>query len=71
MGSHLDKPVKEKETDNSTLHGKLSFSGSAMQGWRNNMEDSHYGGTFKVDGADVSLAAVFDGHGGDLVAKEA
>ena len=38
MGSHLDKPVVEKDTDNNELHGGLLYSASAMQGWRVNME---------------------------------
>ena len=71
MGSHLDKPVTEKESDDGTLHGGLSYSGSAMQGWRVSMEDSHFGGTIQIGGDTASLAAVFDGHGGDLVAIEA
>jgi protein phosphatase 1B len=71
MGSHLDKPVTEKDSENATLHDGLLFLASAMQGWRVNMEDSHYGGTIKIGNHIASLACVFDGHGGDLVAMEA
>ena len=38
MGSHLDKPVTEKDSDDATLDGGLLYGGSAMQGWRVNME---------------------------------
>ena len=72
MGSHLDKPVTEKDSEDHTLHGGLLHCASAMQGWRVSMEDAHYGGTIYIgDNAPGSLVAVFDGHGGRLVAMEA
>ena len=71
MGSHLDKPVTEKDSDNDTLEGGLLYSGSAMQGWRVNMEDSHCAKGLVIGGEKASLVCVFDGHGGDLVAIEA
>ena len=71
MGSHLDKPVTEKDSDNDTLEGGLLYSGSAMQGWRVNMEDSHCAKGLEIGGEKASLVCVFDGHGGDLVAIEA
>ena len=72
MGSHLDKPVTEKDSEDHTLHGGLLHCASAMQGWRVSMEDAHYGGTLDIgDNTPGSLVAVFDGHGGDLVAVEA
>lgn len=73
MGSHLDKPVTTKDSNDATLDGGLKYSGSAMQGWRVNMEDAHYGGTIDIGDNNTtgSLVAVFDGHGGDLVAIEA
>jgi len=39
-----------------------------MQGWRNGMEDSHICET-NIDGEDISIFGVFDGHGGKEVAK--
>ena len=70
MGSHLDKPVTEKDSEDHTLHGGLLHCASAMQGWRH-QEDSHVGDTIEWDDITASLIAVFDGHGGDFVAKEA
>ena len=71
MGSHLDKPVTEKDSEDHTLHGGLLYCASAMQGWRVSMEDAHYGGTIDIgDNTPGSLVAVFDGHGGNLVAVE-
>ena len=65
MGAHLDKPVVEKETERSEGSNGLCFGGSAMQGWRQEMEDTHtivasLGGSL----ADYSWVAVYDGHGG-------
>jgi len=40
MGSHLDKPITEKENYESEAHG-LKFGAAAMQGWRVEMEDAH------------------------------
>lgn len=48
--------------------GKFDIGVGAMQGWRSNMEDAHV-----VDlslGAGVGLFAVFDGHAGDMCAKQ-
>jgi serine/threonine protein phosphatase PrpC len=39
-----------------------------MQGWRKSMEDAHITACDVVEG-EVSLFAVFDGHGGCEVAK--
>jgi len=71
MGSYLDKPVTEKDSDDGTLDGGLQYGGSAMQGWRVNMEDSHCAEGLEIGGEPASLVCVFDGHGGDLVAIEA
>ncbi|KAI8647544.1 phosphatase 2C-like domain-containing protein [Parasitella parasitica] len=67
MGQTLLKPI----TDTSTNEGndkRVMFGASCMQGWRTNMEDAHtaiksYGDT------GTSFFAVYDGHGGDAVAK--
>jgi hypothetical protein len=42
MGSHMDKPVTVKESDDEELHDGLRFSASCMQGWRVNMEVDSY-----------------------------
>lgn len=39
-----------------------------MQGWRNTMEDAHIHST-DIDGSGVSVFGIFDGHGGEEVAK--
>uniref|UniRef100_K3WKP7 PPM-type phosphatase domain-containing protein n=1 Tax=Globisporangium ultimum (strain ATCC 200006 / CBS 805.95 / DAOM BR144) TaxID=431595 RepID=K3WKP7_GLOUD len=71
MGNFLTSPI----TDKDTLTGagnNLVFGFSAMQGWRTSMEDSHIA-QIKPRGFpdDVSIFAVFDGHGGRLTAAAA
>lgn len=68
MGSFLDKPITEKHSISSENNG-LKFAACEMQGWRVTMEDSHVAGETVAN--NMSLVAVFDGHGGDLIAKEA
>lgn len=71
MGSYLDRPVTSKECHKGAANG-LTFGVSSMQGWRVSMEDAHVAeGSIATDGdlGKCSLFAVFDGHGGDLVAK--
>eukprot|EP00112_Aurelia_sp_Birch-Aquarium-sp1_P021189 Seg5636.1 transcript_id=Seg5636.1/GoldUCD/mRNA.D3Y31 product="Protein phosphatase 1B" protein_id=Seg5636.1/GoldUCD/D3Y31 len=71
MGLFLDKPKREKATEDGEGNG-LQFAVSAMQGWRVDMEDSH---SMKTDLAPTlhgcSYFAVFDGHAGDFVSKYA
>ena len=38
-----------------------------MQGWRNTMEDSHIA-ELNINGEDIAVFGVFDGHGGREVA---
>lgn len=67
MAAAMESPVTSKET--SEDHDKRVMYGcSCMQGWRQTMEDAHttltsYGET------GASFFGVFDGHGGDKVAK--
>jgi len=81
MGAFLDKPITEKHTEyeeSKTMEG-VRYSVSSMQGWRAHMEDSHvHKLSLSLTGSqsslsdplsDVSLFAVFDGHGGDYIAK--
>ncbi|MCP4294162.1 MAG: protein phosphatase 2C family protein [Proteobacteria bacterium] len=66
MGIYLSKPNTEKSS-NLGNNKVLSFGSSSMQGWRMNMEDAHIN---KLDlTQEISLFAVFDGHGGQEVAK--
>lgn len=70
MGSFLDTPKTEKETERFE-NERLKCAVSSMQGWRVEMEDAH---TIVLDMpqlAGFSFFGVFDGHGGSLVAKHA
>lgn len=70
MGSFLDTPKTEKETErHASSHLKCAVS--SMQGWRIEMEDAH---TIMMDVKGMSGSAffgVFDGHGGSLVSQHA
>eukprot|EP00392_Amoebophrya_sp_AT5.2_P018938 g19601.t1 len=68
MGAYLSEPKREKDSE--TCEGSDWVLGaSSMQGWRANMEDAHL--VAKNFGGDEScfLVGVFDGHGGQEVAK--
>ena len=66
MGNYLLEPVTTKQSrDGETA--RLTVGTCTMQGWRARMEDD-----FVVDlqlAPDISLFAVFDGHGGNEVAN--
>ena len=65
MGAYLAKPITTKESFDE-INDKLSCGGSEMQGWRVSMEDAH---SCILDYSDdLSLFAVYDGHGGSEVA---
>lgn len=66
MGIYLTKPNLTKDSHDGE-NETLKFGVSAMQGWRTNMEDAHITNLNLQDG--VSLFAVFDGHGGQEVAR--
>mmetsp|Transcript_42396 Transcript_42396/g.112204 ORF Transcript_42396/g.112204 Transcript_42396/m.112204 type:complete len:401 (-) Transcript_42396:184-1386(-) len=68
MGSFLSQPVTDKESSSGS-GATHAWGCTSMQGWRNNMEDSHI--TISDLGGDqsgVSFFGVFDGHGGKEVA---
>ncbi|KNC96344.1 uncharacterized protein SPPG_08245 [Spizellomyces punctatus DAOM BR117] len=70
MGQTLSEPVKDKHTT-SDNDQRLAYGASAMQGWRISMEDAHTT-ILKLEdktGKHVSFFAVYDGHGGQSVAK--
>lgn len=66
MGVYLSKPNTTKETQIGE-NDRLRFSCVSMQGWRVNMEDAHIAQLDVKPG--VSVFGVFDGHGGQEVAK--
>lgn len=68
MGVYLSKPVKEKISSNHE-NKFLKCGASSMQGWRVSQEDAH-NCCLDFD-SEVSLFAVYDGHGGAEVAEYA
>jgi len=73
MGAYLSEPITEKETEEGVLHGSIHFGASAMQGWRRGMEDEHIAVDLQAPagaaGTNVAMFGVWDGHGGQEVAK--
>eukprot|EP01015_Nassula_variabilis_P009718 TRINITY_DN176_c0_g2_i1.p1 TRINITY_DN176_c0_g2~~TRINITY_DN176_c0_g2_i1.p1 ORF type:complete len:324 (+),score=75.97 TRINITY_DN176_c0_g2_i1:81-1052(+) len=68
MGFYLSSPNKEKDTiTGQNQSGTIRYVASGMQGWRVNMEDAHI--SYPNLTADCALFGVFDGHGGQEVAK--
>jgi len=68
MGNFLEAPVTDKHTHSGSANG-LQYAVSSMQGWRVGMEDAHIAAGALEDAPDIAFFAVFDGHGGDLVAN--
>lgn len=69
MGGFLPKPCTEKEVeDGKRKDSKWTYGVSAMQGWRQGMEDSHITDPDFDPERQNGLFAVFDGHGGSAVA---
>ncbi|CAG2112320.1 unnamed protein product [Medioppia subpectinata] len=66
MGVYLSKPNTTLEAEDGHTSG-LVFGAASMQGWRTGQEDAHIA---IVDyDSDTALFGVFDGHGGEEVAK--
>eukprot|EP00914_Ancora_sagittata_P017375 GHVO01034253.1.p1 GENE.GHVO01034253.1~~GHVO01034253.1.p1 ORF type:complete len:643 (+),score=114.07 GHVO01034253.1:100-1929(+) len=66
MGVYLAKPRTEKESDDGG-NDLTSFGVTAMQGWRQAMEDAHLAIPDFED--EMGVYGVFDGHGGAAVSK--
>lgn len=66
MGIYLSKPNTTKEHQLGE-NNALRFGFSCMQGWRMNMEDAHISNMNLTP--EISLFAVFDGHGGAEIAR--
>lgn len=60
----------DKQSEDVMLNG-LMCSSTTMRGRRDSQEDSHVHDTFEYGGISGILLGVFDGHGGDYVAKQA
>ncbi|XP_050522093.1 probable protein phosphatase 2C 6 [Daktulosphaira vitifoliae] len=68
MGTYLSKPKTDKESKDYE-NSSLICGASSMQGWRESQEDAH---CCLLDfDKNISLFAVFDGHGGAEVAQYA
>ena len=65
MGCYLSTPNGDQHLESGAEAG-LSFGVCNLQGWRRNQEDAHIASP--AFDSDVSLFAVFDGHGGAEVA---
>ncbi|KDQ06787.1 hypothetical protein BOTBODRAFT_140738 [Botryobasidium botryosum FD-172 SS1] len=70
MGQTLSEPVRDKKTDMGG-NTKYIFGVSEMQGWRVTMEDAHTTLLELSPGDSNAYFAVYDGHGGSVVAKYA
>jgi len=68
MGTFLSTPVTEFESEGGSEADGLVYGVSAMQGWRSGMEDAHVSNASFDPDTNLSLFAVFDGHGGPEVA---
>jgi len=66
MGVYLSTPDTRKNTITGAGNG-MRFAATCMQGWRLNMEDAEISNPDFAP--NMSLYAVFDGHGGSEVAK--
>ncbi|CAH9104679.1 unnamed protein product [Cuscuta europaea] len=66
MGIYLSSPKSEKHLEDGE-NEQLRFGLATMQGWRTSMEDAH--ASYPNLDSSTSFFAVYDGHGGDEVAK--
>lgn len=70
MGAYLSQPNTEKHSEDGEGPGAIRYGVSEMQGWRMHMEDAHITKPEVGRGSGMfSIFAVFDGHGGQEVAK--
>ena len=68
MGQILSQPVTKKEGE-SGENERFVFSVSSMQGWRISMEDAHAAVLSLSDDYNAAYFGVYDGHGGERMAK--
>ena len=69
MGAYMSQPNTEKSSEDGEGPGGIRYGVSDMQGWRMHMEDAHITKPELNKGSGVGMFAVFDGHGGQEVAK--
>eukprot|EP01066_Platyproteum_vivax_P006824 Platyproteum_vivax@DN2517_c0_g1_i1.p1 len=69
MGAYLRKPNLNKDTDfgGEIIKEGSQYGATAMQGWRQGMEDAHMAHPNFADG--INVYGVFDGHGGASVSQ--
>lgn len=68
MGIYLSSPKTDKTSEDGE-NAELRFGLSAMQGWRESMEDAHTA-ILNVDpNTSTSIFGIFDGHGGKVVSR--
>ena len=67
MGALNSQPITDKEVENGEVLGRR-YGVGAMQGWRRGMEDAHVATSCTIEGRELALFGVFDGHGGKGVA---
>ncbi|EZA47064.1 hypothetical protein DMN91_001451 [Ooceraea biroi] len=65
MGAYLSEPITKKESSDE-VGENVAYGASSMQGWRISQEDAH--NCCITFDENVSLFAVYDGHGGHEVA---
>jgi len=70
MGQHLSEPNVAKTTERLDSSA-LKVGVSCMQGWRTTMEDAHIVLLSVPDDPEATYLAVFDGHGGNKIARYA
>ncbi|RHY28557.1 hypothetical protein DYB32_005882 [Aphanomyces invadans] len=71
MSRFLNEPLTDKKSETYTESALgLTIGVSCMQGWRESMEDAELVDTSLPGLHKVALLSIFDGHGGDFIAKE-
>ena len=68
MGAYLSNPIRNK-VNADDCNDIIAYGSCSMQGWRKDMEDSHFESLGFTEGRSDSLFGMFDGHGGSSVAR--
>jgi len=70
-GNNVGTPPYTKKETTRGVRLNMKYGVSAMQGWRDEMEDAHIVAETPRGAEDHTIFAVFDGHGGDRLARYA